>query len=369
MYSSNMTMCHKPHIFCFFRCRLNLVLYSVIKAFLALAIVACNATILGVLSSKTQEVKNIYRLSLAVADFIMGVFVIPISVGTMYQNLMQSPTFTELKNVTSYGLVNESSSLMQPVALNLKELDDRLPLKFSNSYASAVGFFTVLSLSVSVCSMVAASFDRFVAINRPLRYNKLKAISAGKIGIILVWFVGFVFAIFPVVIPDLSNIFVLSNLEAYGGKPMLVVYAIAFFLTVVLMWSSVIATCVVARPSLRNRNRQQQTDDEMRFFLTLGIMIAVFTLCVVPNGLILIVSAYLHYTDLKNPKNFDAVAAMQLTSAEASVAMLLYSNSLWNCFIYSFRETTFRNAAKLLYKRIVQCLKLDQAWNLVSRKN
>ena len=100
-----MATCHKTHLFCCFRCRLNLVLYLIVNGVLSFAIVICNATILGVLSSKTQDVKSIYRLSLAVADFIMGVFVIPISTGIKYRNLVQGPAFTE---------DNDNSVPMQP---------------------------------------------------------------------------------------------------------------------------------------------------------------------------------------------------------------------------------------------------------------
>ena len=330
--------------------------------FLALAIVICNATILGVLFLKKQGVQSIYRLSLAVGDVIMGIFVIRIIVGTLYQQLVQSPAFTEMSNFIGYENTNDSA--LQPVVVNLKKLNELLPHQFSSSYVSAIGFFAVLSLSVSAFSLVAASCDRFVAIFRPLRYNESKAIFAAKIAITLIWLVGFGFAIFS----DVSYTIVASTIVAFGGKPVLIVYAVAYFLAVVLMWSSIIATCVVARPSLRNHDRQRQADDELRFLVTLGVMIAVFTICVIPTALILIISVYLLYVDLKDPTSFDVVAAMQFTSVEVSMGTALYSNSLWNCFIYSKREVTFRNATKLLYKRIVQCLKLDQAWNLISRK-
>ena len=361
-------MCHKTHLFCCFRCRLNLVLYLIVNGVLSFAIVICNATILGVLSSKTQDVKSIYRLSLAVADFIMGVFVIPMTVGMKYRNLIQSPTFIEWRNVTSHVIANDSSLPIQPVFVTLEEFNDRLPRKFSSSYASAIGFFTVLSLSVSVCSLVAASLDRFVAIFRPLRYNKIKAIFAAKMAVALVWCVGFALAIFPVAIPDLSYTFVASTSVAISAKPFLLVYAIFFSVTVVLMWSSALATYVAARSTFRNHNRQRQTNDEMRFLVTLAVMIAVFTLCIVPNALISCISVYLRHIDLQDPRNFNALSFMRFTSTELSMKMLLASNSLWNCFIYSIREKAFRNATKLLYKRIVRRLKPDQAWNLVSRK-
>ena len=311
---------------------------------------------MGVLSLKTQDVQSIYRLSLAVADFVVGVAVIPIRIGTRFWLLVRTPPFTELRNVSGYLIANDSSLSMQPV---LAELKDLYPEKSSSIHVSAIGFSTILSLLVAVSSLVAASFDRFVAIYRPLRYNELKAIFAAKITVVSLWIVGSIIALLPTIIPGTDYSVDFVNSKTIEKNSMEVVYAIGFFLAVVLMWFSIIATYLAARRSLRTHDRQRQTDDEMRLLGTLGVMIAVFTLCVVPITLV----QSLRYDNMKNPTDFDIVATMQFTSVKVSMEMVLVSNSLWNCFIYNIRETSFRNATKLLYKRIAKCLTLNQAWS------
>ena len=344
-------------MFCFFRCRFITILHLIGRICLALAIVICNATILGVLSLRKQDVQFIYRLSLAVADSVMGIFVIPITIGTEYNHLVQSPTFTELRNVTGYVIANDSSLPMQPIVAESKSL---LPDQFLSRSLSAKDFFTVLSLSVSLSTLVAASFDRFVAIVYPLKYNELKAIFAAKITVVSVWIAGLIFTFLSIAnTEDYSSLFAKSVLAE--KQSMHTVYTIGFFLAIVLMWCSVIATYVAARPSLRKHDRQRQTNDEMRLLGTLGIMIAVFTFCVVPNAVILEIRSYLPHVELSNPTDFDVIAAMQFKYVRYLTGILVASNSLWNCFIYSIRETTFRSAAKLLYKRIALRLKLDQA--------
>ena len=250
---------------------------------LALAIAICNATILGVLSIKTQDVQSIYRLSLAVADFILGVVVIPIRIGTKFWLLVQTPPFTELRNVSGYVIANDSSLPMQPVLVALKGLQ---PEKSSSFFVSAVGFFAFLSLWVSMSSLIAASFDRFVAIYRPLRYNASKAIFAAKITVVSLWIVGLIIAILPIVIPGTGYSVGFVNSMPIDRNPMHVMYAIAFFLAVVLMWFTIIATYLAARRSLRTHDRQRQTNDEMHLLGTLGVMVAVFTICVVPYSII-----------------------------------------------------------------------------------
>ena len=344
---------------------MNILLYVLGKLCLALAIVICNATVLGVLSLRKQDVQSIYRLSLAVADLIMGIFVIPISFGTEYNHLVQSPPFANLRNVTGYVIANDSSLAMQPVIVKLKGL---LPDTFSSSSLSTFAFFTGISVIVSVSSLIAASFDRFVAIVYPLRYNEVKAIFASKITVVSVWIAGLIFAVLLTAISDKGYSSHFAESVLAGRKYMDIVIAIAYFFTLVLMWFSVIATYVAARPSLRRHDRQRHTNDEMRLLGTLGIMIAVFTFCIAPEAIILIIGVYLPHVDMSDPTDFNIVTAMQFKYVRRSTGIVIASNSLWNCFIYGIRERKFRTATKLLYKRIVQYLKLDQAWNLVSRK-
>ena len=346
-----------------------LILYFVVKIILAVATVICNATILGVIHlNKDQDVKSIYRMSLAIADLLMGLIVIPTNIGTMYQHLGQTPPFTELQNVTGFAITNDSLLSMQSESVEMKELNNQISNKFPSEYLGAVGFFTVLSLTVSVYSMVAASVDRFFAISRPLRYNDVKAFFAAKLAVVSIWLTGIAFAVLSIVVPNLSYAFVASHLATSDGKPILIIYSINFFLPILLMWSSIIATYVAARPGLRKHDKQLHTDHEMRLLGTLGVLTAVFTICVLPLAVILIVSAFLPFADTTDSENFDPVATTKFISVEYSLSLLLASNSLWNCFIYSTRETNFRSAAKLLYKKIAQQIKLDAAWNVVSRR-
>ena len=360
-YKFNIKCKFNIYLLCFFRCRLNLVLFLVANLFLALAIVICNVTIIGVLCLSKLNVQSIYRLSLAVADVIMGLVALPIYIGTMYKDVVELSHITTLRNVTGHVIANDSSLPPQLVDV---ELNDEV----LSRYVSVTGFFTALSLSVSVPTLVAASFDRFIAIFRPLKYNRFKAIFMAKIIVASVWFSAFIFAILPVVITDLENPFVFANEGSFGGKSIVIAYGTAFYVTVALMWFSIIATYVAARPSLRRHDEHRQTDNEMRLLQTLGIIIAVFTLSVVPSTVVLNTGVYLPYVDFSNPTDFDAVAAMRFSSVVFTMGLLLTSNSLWNCFIYSIRETSFRSATKLLYKRVAQCLKLDQAWSLISQK-
>ena len=307
---------------------------------LAVAITICNATILGVLHvNKEQDVKSIYRLSLAIADFVMGLIVVPTNIGTTYKYFGQTPPFTELQNVTGFVIINDSSpSTQSECNAALRELNNQISTKIPSEYDGAVGFFMVLSLTVSVYSLVAASFDRLVAITRPLRYNDAKAMLAAKLAVASIWLTGIAFAVLPIAVPNLGYVYIALWWPTSSEKPILILYSVIFILPIILMWSSIIATYVAARPGLRKHDRQLQTDDEMRLLGTLAVMTAVFTICVSPLALIPIVSEFLLSADTIDSENFDPETVDVTTkfiSVEIALGMLLASNSLWNCFIYS----------------------------------
>ena len=195
-----------------------------------------------------------------------------------------------------------------------------------------------------------------------------KAIFAAKITVVSLWFVGLTLAILPIVIPDVDYTLYISSFVSTDGNPIIMVNGIGFCAMVALMWFLIIATYIAARPSLRRHDRQCQSNDERRLLATLGIMMTAFTLCIVPTAIVLIISANSSYIIKRNSRDYDPVTTTKLSSAMLLAGLVLVSNSLWNCFIYSIREKSFRKAAKLLYKRIAQRLKLDHAWSIASQK-
>ena len=124
---------------------------------------------------------------------------------------------------------------MKSASTQLKELNNLLPDALSSEYVSAVGFFTLLSFSMSIYSMVAASSDRFVAISRPLRYDDTKAILAAKIAVTSIWFAGIAIAVLPIAVPDLGYAFVAFDFAKFGRKPILILYSVIFILPTILM--------------------------------------------------------------------------------------------------------------------------------------
>ena len=118
----------------------------------ALAIIAVNSIALYIFgkSPKMKTPQHLYRINLAVADLLLGVFA--------FVPAIYFATGRMSKTATASG---ENFSLDDQTALTLEEVDNFLIF---------TGFVSWLSFLVSIFTLIAASFDRLLATLFPARY-------------------------------------------------------------------------------------------------------------------------------------------------------------------------------------------------------
>jgi len=361
----------------FYSCQASVIVVMVVFGLLAVATFVCNATILGVLlcNKKLQNGQAIYRLSLAFADILVGAIVFPTFISTLDRYFVDRHNLGEIRNVTGYVRINDTEPPIQSVTVEVRGTSGLFRDRFSQTYLNAIGFFTILSLSVSVYTLVVAGIDRFVAINKPLRYNQRTAVLAARIAVVGIWVAGILFATFPLYVHDLRYGVVAAILISSAGRQVLILYSVIFFIPLIIMWVLTIVTFAITKTksfewATRTRdNEQDKIALEMKLFRTLGIMVGVFTLCLLPSAIVLLLGLALPEIYFTNPETLNEQTTSRYTSAEVVVVMLLTSNSLWNCFIYSARDPKFRNASKVMYGRIAEALRLDYAWNIITGRD
>ena len=349
----------------------------VVFGLLAVATFVCNATILGVLlrNKKLQNGQAIYRLSLAFADILVGAIVFPTFISTLDKYFVFRHELGEIQNVTGYVRINDTEPPVNSTVVQVRETSGLFRDRFSPSYLNAIGFFTLLSLFISVYSLMAAGIDRFIAINKPLRYNQNTAVFGARITVVGIWIVGVLFATFPLYVSNLRYGVVAAILVSPAGREVVILYSVIFIIPLIVMWFLTIATFVLTKMkssewTTQTREREEsQMAMEIKLFRTLGVMVAVFSLCLIPSVLVLLIGLYLPDIYYNNPEVLDEQVASRYVSAEVIAVLLLTSNSLWNCFIYSARDPRFRNASKLMYIYIAQALRLDYAWNIIARRD
>ena len=275
-----------------------------------------------------------YRISLAVSDFVAGIIVFPSFI------------------ISSFHHFNIWETSLE-----------------GGTYANVIGFFTMLSLHVSQFTLVAASCDRFEIVYQPLLYNvKLSILLGLKICIIL-WITSIVFAALPLnIISEAFRyriVFGVLPLPIIDTKPgsitnvNLLSFISCWYITLCLsqsiptLWAFTVATFMYYKRHLKSRKRcisteaqKKEMKKQVRLFITLGIMVGVFSVCSAPLLIWLLICICFSWLRVNiSLGNFPKFLICSL--------VIWTSNSLWNFFIYSAREKAFRKSSKNLYKKLL----------------
>ena len=326
----------------------------VFSCILALAIILCNSIVIGVLlkNRKLRNSQGIYRISLAFADLLVGLIVVP----TYAFNI--NYYFTE--NLRHLGFENFTKYLVSNITGNLSIMTKMLPIahvdtnQFSQSYISFVGFITTTSIIVAICTLTAAGIDRFFAVYRPFSHrNSIPTHRATKITV-GIWIVGALVPSFSLWIDRIKYRFTYPTLILPNGPIALFLYLSGICAPFLILWIVTIATLVFYKSHLNkqkrlNRNTQQRKHfmNQMKLMSTLGMMVGVFSVCVAP-AIIAVAQHFFEQIDLLRSM-YDlskSSTVNKFVTFEYIAVMLLLTNSLWNFFVYSMRTKLFRSELK-----------------------
>ena len=296
-----------------------------------------------------------YKLSLAAADLLVGVFVLPTCVYTLY-TIVGTPLTTDVKRtVTGYQLINESyveveTHISDRIHENLRKKS------LSPAYIDAVGFVTTVSIFVSIYTLAGAGFDRFRAVYKPLSYDKFKANKIAKISSLLAWILAIFIAVVPIFNP--ANILhygiIFSLIVATLNFSGIILYIFLFFIPLFIVWVVNIAVYVVTKRHNRSRrilsvcSAFTTTDAEKKLATTLQLMVGIFTFNTLPLWITLFCNLFIPNVSIERPETLNTKAMFALITVQAVSAVLLLGNSLCNFFIYNIRSEEFRETVKEL---------------------
>ena len=344
-----------------FRCRTNFVTIVIIYIAMAVAVTICNITILIVFftNKKLQNGQAIFKISLAFSDLLVGLVVFP----SMIVNSLSTETWrNEMSSVQNRTRKANNSFPNQILIEKVRSTPVRLCWEFPSFYINAIGFFTVLSIGVSMCTLVAAALDRFMAVYKPLQYQQPAAMKIARRVVVFTWMAMAVFASIPCFINEVrySRAYVTVVVpEGYAG---IVVFSAVFTVLLVLMWIIAIAIVKVYQNHqkitghLHNsvNSKHEAASQTRNLLVVLGIMVGAFTLSLLPTIIFLPIT-YLgvHASPDAKLQHF-VQEVVNLQSAEVIVVIFLLANSLWNFFIYSARDAAFRKACRHFCGRLLR---------------
>ena len=325
----------------------------------ALAITVCNSVVVGVLfiNKKLMNAQVVYRISLAFTDIIVGIIVYPSLLFNMFHHLTGKLEIKRNSNTSSFILYQNDSN----VTLDLNAIKDnqvvRSPLP--SVYGNTVGFFTTITLIVSVNTLTIAAIDRFAAIYRPLRYRMISTTSIAWHTSVVIWLLSVFVGVLPLWTENLWYVVQRITIVHKEGNSVSVIYLFTFCLQLILMWFFTVASIVVykkrsnALKNMRANNlHQNELSKHGRLIGTLGLMAGAFSLTLIP--LIL----YLPYGILDDEDLFKILKLSSQNSTnyysviQIFVTAIFLTNSLSNFFIYSARDKKFRKAFKKIFCNI-----------------
>nr|CAB3262686.1 uncharacterized protein LOC100181847 [Phallusia mammillata] len=359
------------------RCRANIVIIFIGLIILSIAIITANVTVIGVFrrNKKLRNSQSVYKLSLACADLIVGVIVVPTCISTLGVLVWPSVEAAVDTKVIGFPLVNGSINVNASTNISIRKQTGDFVKHISYSYIDFVGFFTLTSFVVSVYTLMVASIDRFRAVFKPLKYNQHEAEKLARILCVVIWVVAFLFASLPLFVPQVEYNLVASVLISSAGQEAVIMYALALFIPFLLVWTSTVATYMMAKQHARvrrhisSRSRRRNENLEARLAKTLTIMVGVFTACLLPSIVVLAASfSGLPKTQFSQPRQLDLTSALVFASSEFVAVVILVSNSLWNVFIYNTRNKDFRGEVHDMYSELAAKMGITQCLGYI-RKN
>ena len=308
----------------------------------------------------------VYKLSLAAADLLVGVFVYPTSAYTLYATQVGPLA----KRTLDDGEVPSNSSFNSTLLETFGEVDplarDYYITSLTIPYRNAFGLLTAVSLMVSTSTLMLASYDRFRAISAPMTYDKTQATKIAKRATVSLWLVAFILGVLPTLVSELGAYRSVAGgaLIAVRENVSLIMHGIALFVPFIVVWILTVSVNVIVKRQARYRRKlmsQRQNNDsktERRLTKTLSIMVGVFTACVLPALIFVMIPEFVPSVNPENVRVLAREPARAFITIELAAIIILASNSLWNCFIYSFRNKEFRKDAASLHLKILSALGL-----------
>ena len=295
--------------------------------------------------------QSVYKISLAAADLLVGVFVLPTCVFTFY-TFGETPLIADVKRtVTGYQIVNESYVKAQ-TSIRGSILENLHIYGLTVAYFDGIGFFTTISIFVSVYTLAGAGFDRFMAVRKPLSYDKARAKKIAKVSCLISWAAAVFISTLPFFDHDKFTEYEIhfTLIVISGNTNAIILYVILFFIPFLIVWVINISVYIAIKKhnhSLKRRMPRTKTAAfERKLAATLRLMVGVFTLNTLPLCILLLCNFFFEKASTRNPEIFNPKASFIFDIFHVVAILLLLGNSFCNFFIYNSRNEDFRKCTK-----------------------
>ena len=240
-------------------------------------------------STFSTRVNAYFIVSLAVADFLIG--------------LMMTPLYI------CYALAYET--------LWLVKLE---------------GYLWIVTVTATTYSLSAVSLDRFIAVVYPLRYHQVMTEKRCRAAILFIWLGSILFGVPRLVLDDfvkLEKLWIACSVTTVAIPLFIMSFCYGKIFSVVQKQSRSVADCHSSSASTSNKKAA----------VTIGIIVTLFIATFLP-------SAVVYFMLLLED---DLCKELELNDIWLWVALVSFTHSSFNPWVYGLRYVELRNALKQLF--------------------
>ena len=330
---------------------------TVISAGLALTIVICNLLVLKVFltSKKYINAQVVYRVSLAFSDILVGLVVFPSFLFNLFYRLKESAIYKAYEGTNNFRKKRNNSNRIGNYHLSA-ESGEFTNLTLPDIYLNFIGFFTTITIIVSVNTLTIAAADRFAAIYRPLKYKTSSTTAIARYTSIAIWLISALIAVLPFGIDDLWYTTDCTTIVYAAGKSATIFYILTFCVQLLIFWFFTTASYVFYKKHSKkfhdlhaNREAQKEIAQHIKLMGTLAIIACAFTITLIP------IISFLSLSLLPEERFFEVLnfnfqnSINYFPTVQVFVTIIFLTNSLSNFFVYSVRDKRFRKSTKKLF--------------------
>ena len=296
----------------------------------------------------------IYKMSLAIGDLLIGFFVLPSFIATKYFLEIgeekrfffdDHPEDASLSTKAFHGSKNETT-LINPLA------NAYFLAKTPYFYKEFFGCMTTLSFMVSVYSLLFAAYDRYKAVNAPLKHI-CRSVKKAQIQTVCLWVTSLILCILPAFVPGLKPYRIVAGgvLITVFKMASVILIGIFFGLPFIGMWVLTISVLVILKRNEKNRQKitSRRGRTSTRESSVLAMIVGVFTASIIPVLIFVLVPEFVPSVIPQNIEILNVDTASTIFAFELAATIIVACNSLWNSFIYSIRNKYFRSGARTMY--------------------
>ena len=339
------------------RCRSNVIVIMAVSGCMALLTVLANVIVIAVIVSypNSSSRQLVFKLCLAAGDLMCGFVVLPTFISTLYihfisprsivfpsQNVNFDYSDNDLRYPNLFTGSYDADSSSVAVMRNDKGLrEPEVKEIFPFWYLPFVGTMTAWSMMVTLYTLFFASMDQLRSLFKPLSLSVKAALRTARFLSVLTWIVSFALAILPVFISTLTPYEVITGLVIARGQHAVLFYCLTFLLPLVATWILNVSCWIKMKRNYSTMSNSKDSENvQLKLITTLTAMTALFTACVLPSGIAIVIHVVTHGVDNNVIEN--RAGNLRLYAFELIATLILLSKGLWYCFLYNIRSKAFR---------------------------